>query len=61
MSWRDGRECHFSCGLVVFAWIRRYSGGFFRLTLFLYQRADGIVAYVNIVRRYLLSEGVRPE
>lgn len=33
----------------------------FPLTRFLYQRADGIVAYGEHVKRYLVSEGVRPE
>jgi colanic acid/amylovoran biosynthesis glycosyltransferase len=33
----------------------------FPLTRFLYQHADGIVAYGEHVKRYLVSEGVRPE
>jgi colanic acid/amylovoran biosynthesis glycosyltransferase len=33
----------------------------FPLTRFLYRHADGIVAYGEHVKRYLVSEGVRPE
>jgi glycosyltransferase involved in cell wall biosynthesis len=33
----------------------------FPLTRFLYQHADGIVAYGEHVKRYLVSEGVQPE
>jgi len=39
----------------------RFHRWIFPITRFLYQHADGVVTYGEHVKRYLISEGVRPE